>query len=201
MTDLISNDSQPPAGQLTPYLSSDGSDKLARQVLSALPPSRFPSTAAELKCFGGLINKIAASSVPKHLRIKCALTAWPYARFPEKESYFAQAQLLPNCVQIDDYEFITIKDFDTLVSSDHHGRHFGYVVNGCTILRVTSVTNPLSTAMLAIAILPNLARPMDPCLWSVCAIDISSNAPQQIKLRRITDSMIYLLNDVNRPYD
>jgi hypothetical protein len=154
-----------------------------------------------LKCFGGLINRIAVSSVPEHLKMKCTLAAWPYARFLEKESYFAQAQLLPDGVQIEDHEFVTIKDFDTLVSSDHHGRHFGYVANGCTILRVASVTNPLSTAMLAIAFLPNLARPVDTRVWCVCALDMRSKAQQQTKLRRATDSAIYFFNEMHRPYD
>ena len=186
---------------MAPYLSSEEAVSLARQVLSALPPSRFPLTAVDLKCFGELISRIAESSVPEQLRMKCALAAWPHARFLQKESHFAQAQLLPDGVQIDDYEFITIKNFDTLLRSDHHGRHFEYVANGCTILRVTSVTHPLSTAMLAIAFLPNLARPVDPCVWCVCALDMRSKAQQQTKLRHATDSAIYLFNEMHRPYD
>ena len=188
------------SGLLTPFLQTEQGVRLAARVISAVPPSKLPNTTLELKCFDEMISRVATAAVPTHLKVKCALAAWPLAGHLEKESCFAQAQMFGEGVQIGDYQFITAKDFDSLLSIDYHGRYFHHVANGCTVFKVSSIKNPLSAAILLMVYLPNLARPLDPFNWFFCGLYALPNAVAQKELRRAADSMIRFANDIFRPY-
>ena len=190
----------PSNGLLTPYLKTEQAARLAARVISAMPPSRLPNTAPELQCFGELISRVAIAAVPAHLKVKCALAAWPFARDLEKESSFAQAQLFRGGVRVDGYQFTSVKDFDSLLNIDHHGRYFHHVANGSTAFKVKSIKNPQSAAILLMAFLPNLARPLDPWNWFVSGLLRDPKTSETDKIDKAARTLVSIANASYRPY-
>jgi hypothetical protein len=166
-----------------------------------MPPSRIAYTAPELKCFGELISRVAIAAVPTHLKVKCALAAWPFARHLEKESCFSQAQLFSGGVRVDGYQFTAVKDFDSLLNIDHHGRCFHQVANGSTVFKVTSIKSPLSASILLMAFLPNLARPLDPCNWFMSGLLRDPKTSEADKIDKAARTLVSIANASYRPYD
>lgn len=190
----------PSNGLLAPYLKTEQAVRLAARVISSMPPRELPNATPEFKCFGELISRVATAAVPTHLKVKCALAAWPFARHLEKESCFSQAQLFTGGVRVDGYQFTSVKDFDSLLNIDHHGRYFHKVANGCIVFKVTSIKDPLPAAILLMAFMPNVAHPLDPCNWIMSGLLRDPKNSEADKIHKAALTLVSIANASYRPY-
>ena len=193
-------ENSPPTGLLLPYLASDASFSLARQVVSALAPSKMPTADNEFKLFGKIINLIILMPENRRPQVAYALQVWPFAALLSTEAYYFQPRLFPDVMSINGYQLRPLKTFEDLIGGLLPSKLFNPGFNRYTVFTIATPGMELPIAQLTICFVGNLAAPLDPSHWCVDHLVKISENENSTELEEVARILISLANVAYRPY-